>query len=172
MIWGTKNVLNLKTILKVTLLVIFVSNQAWAQNPAETEDLYHSRISEYFYNRSGRDVLTPIKLLGSVQKPGLYHIPDNTYLSTLLSIAGGTMPGADTESIIIRRSDGSILKRDLFDVVADSNEVKLATGDIIYIPPKEGLFDGPTGNSVMVLTAILSVVLSGILIDHTIRNSK
>lgn len=151
---------------------MFLSSQAFAQVGTEAEDIYHSRISEYFYNKSGRDVLSPVKLLGSVSKPGLYHLPENTNLSTLLSIAGGTAGDANLKGIVIRRADGSRIERDLLKVVQNGDEVKLATGDIIFVPQKEGWFDGPTSNSIMVVTAVLTVVLTGIMVQNTIRTTN
>jgi hypothetical protein len=164
-------VLDLNRVFKITLIGIYLfSGQAFAQTTpgGNSEDVFYSRISEYFYNRSGRDVLSPVKLLGSVSKPGLYHIPDNTNLSTLLSISGGTTPDANTEGIIVRRADGTKIEKDLFKVVS-GDEVKLAAGDMVYVPPKEGMFDAPSTNTIMVLTAVVSVVLTGILVNYTTR---
>lgn len=152
----------------ILILHLAINPLAFAQYGSRQvgDDIFQSRINEYFYSKNNSDVLHPVKIIGSVQKPGLYHLPAQTSLTTLFSISGGVTPDADTESIIIRRADGTILEKDLFKVVAKSDDVSLLDGDMIYIPKQEGWINAPTGSSILILTSVLSVILSGIIVSR------
>lgn len=147
---------------------IFINSISFAQMGGRplVDDVYQSRINEYFFNKTDRDVLHPVKIFGSVQKPGLYHLPSKTSLTTLFSISGGVTNDADTEKIIIRRIDGSVIEKDLYKVVAKSDEISMQEGDIVYIPKQEGFISSPNAGSILVLTTVLSVILSGIIVSR------
>ena len=149
----------------VVLASLFFSGQVLAQsrsylaNPISDEG-YKTAISEYFYNKAGTDVLRPVKLLGLVNRPGIYHVPADTNLSTLLSIAGGTDKSANLQEINISNPDGKSATMDLNQQLQIGKDIGLRPNDIIYIPEKKHMFDQPTTNGVMVITTILSLALT------------
>ncbi len=154
--------------------VMFVSTQLWAQNPFSNTNLdvdkYRSRISEYFYSPTGIEILQPVKILGSVAKPGLYHLPNKTSITTLLSITGGTIKNANTKKIYITSLNGEKKELSLHDLMTTQNDVILKTGDIIYIPEKEHYFDQSTVNATTTITGIISLVLTAILVNEQLKN--
>jgi len=152
----------------LTLQFIFMPLNAWAQTSG-IEDTYMSRISEYFYNKTGREVLRPVQLLGGVAKPGLYHIPEGTSLTTLLAISGGTTPDAEVREITIRNSEGKKFYENLPKVAEGGTGTTLKGGEIIYIPRKEGWIDQPTAQTLTVLTSILSVFLTAYLVHDSTK---
>lgn len=129
-------------------------------------DQFNSRLSEYFYKRNER-VLVPVKLLGQVSKPGLYHVPPNTSLTTLLSVSGGTGPQADLKRIQVtyaekRKTD----ELDLKDLIRSGKDPVFQQGDVIFVPEKEYMFDQTVVNTAGVLTSIASIVLTIVVINR------
>ena len=74
--------------------------------------------SEFVFESYPNQDLIPIRLLGAVKNAGLYHVPANMKLTTLLSLAGGTNTEADLENIVIGN--------DQQDVKAPNGETKKA----------------------------------------------
>ncbi len=156
-----------KTIGFSLVLSLLGQSLAFAQAPPAVDD---SRINEYFFNQSGRDVLRPVRVLGGIQKPGLYHIPEKTPLVTLMTLSGGTTPDADTKSIIVKRLDGTVLERDLFKLMTKPDqEVSLLNGDVVYIPRKEGLIDNTSATTITTIVSIISVLLTTYVVVRTDR---
>lgn len=144
---------------------LFFQSAAYAQNApgflnSSEEDIYRSRISEYFYMRSNRDVLKPVRVLGTVKAPGLYHIPPNTTLLNLLALTGGPGDEADTSRITISRKDGSVERRDLMKIVTKNQDMTLLEGDTIYIPKDEALISSKTSTVILTIATIISVGLT------------
>lgn len=137
---------------------------------AGEQDIYYSRISEYFYNKTGREVLRPVQLLGGVAKPGLYHVPEGTSLTTLLAISGGPAQSADTDKIRIRKANGESMVGDLPQLLETKKEMTLSGGEIVFVPQKEGYFDQPTINTVNVISTIATVILTAILVHDTVKD--
>jgi hypothetical protein len=132
-------------------------------NYAEDE-IFKTRISEYFYGYVPKQVLKPIKVLGSVQKPGLYHVPDGTSLTTLLSVSGGVTREAKVDSITVSRKDGTQIKGELKDFINPRKDIQMLDGDTLYIPKDEGIFAESTGNTLTILASFITVLLTGYLV--------
>jgi NADH:ubiquinone oxidoreductase subunit F (NADH-binding) len=159
----------LKKILSVFIVTTFLMQSlalAEALTPP-SEDAYKSRLSEYFYSVTGREVLKPIKLLGSVSKPGLYHLPEGTSLTTLLSISGGFDKDADVKEMHVTKVNGTVQTKNFDELMKSNNDLKLQDGDVVYVPRSEGLFNQPTTNTITVLSSIVTVLLTGYLVIHT-----
>ena len=127
--------------------------------PSETN--YRSGISEYFYMRSGKDILKPVKLLGVVTKPGLYHLPANTSLTSLLALSGGALPDANTKKILISRKDGTVETRDLQLAIRYGQDPQLNEGDIVVVPKQEDFMSANTATTILVVASLLTVLISG-----------
>lgn len=165
---------NLKSIIKIFMAIelLLAPTLGYTQNMptlSGTEDTYQSRISEYFYNKSGREILKPVELMGGVAKPGLYHIPAGTSLTRLLSISGGPTPDAEVSEIVIRLADGKNVESDLPNIMKTGKEVPLSGGEIIYVPRKEGLINQETGYSITVIASVVSLFLTAYLVYDNSR---
>src|SRR5438445_11035784 len=92
------------------ILYCFIISQSMAaQNEVQKNSKYNvSSSSEYIFESYPNQELIPIRLLGAIKNAGLYHIPANMKLTTLLALAGGTTPEADLEKIIIGNDQQSI----------------------------------------------------------------
>jgi hypothetical protein len=154
-----------RKIFSIFMGITLMASQAFSQNRTylsngASEDLYRNKISEYFYNKTGAEVLRPVKLLGLVNRPGIYHVPENTNLTTLLSIAGGTDHGADLKAITISNPDGKSLQMDLNEELSTGKDINLKANDIIYIPEKKFTFDPNATNNVVIFSTIISLLLT------------
>ena len=162
-----------KWISLVLSYLVFLGSTAQAQSNTQgiissgSEDAYYSRLSEYFYNKTGKEVLKPVQVIGGVQKPGLYHLPDNTSLTTLISVSGGMAQDADTKNIVIRHADGSVDTKDIYEIVSKNDNLGLRGGDMIYIPKNEGWFSSGASNNILIITSLLSLALTGYVVMRT-----
>lgn len=99
-----KKILLLLVLASLTLII--------AAQPAPTTVISASSISAYSYegNRSGVEKLKMnVYILGQVNKPGLYLVPDDTDFITLLALAGGPREEAKLSKIrIIRPANNSL----------------------------------------------------------------
>lgn len=81
-----------------------------------------------------------LTLMGEVFKPGYYTLAQNTPMSTILAIAGGTTDQADLRSIIVKRTlvDGTVIqeKLDLYSPLIEGKKeprLKLQAGDTVIV---------------------------------------
>ena len=149
--------------------LIFSSSPALAADGARamSDDQYYSRISEYFFSPTGKEVLIPVQILGNVSRPGLYHIPAGTSLTTLLAISGGTAERANTSKIRLFR-EGETQKLNLDDVLEKNPNFALQHKDTLYIPEKPKWVDDNTMTTIMAISAIATTVLT----VYWIRNEE
>lgn len=126
--------------LFITLfLTIILSSVCWAQNEVAPST---GTSSAYVY-AGPRGVVDQLKIYtyiwGQVRNPGLYLVPDNTDLLTLISLAGGPNENAKLSKVRIVRSthtDNEIIWVDLKKYIdsADSELIPiLKPGDTIVI---------------------------------------
>ena len=135
-----------------------------------------------FIMEPGDSVLVPssqykkstFSLLGQVQKPGLYQIPDGAHLTIIdaISLAGGYTPTAAQNAITVKRKvDGklTILTVKANDMASDPNMVpfEVLPGDSIQVPyrssgfsilgqvNKPGIYEIPEGTHLNIIDAIL-----------------
>ncbi len=113
-------------------------------------------------------------ILGQVQKPGLYEIPEGAHVTILdaVSLAGGYTPMAAQNSITVKRMvDGklAILNIKASDMAQDPNTVpfEVLPGDSVLVPYrnsnfsilgqvlKPGIYEIPEGTHVNIIEAIL-----------------
>ncbi len=81
-----------------------------------------------------------VHVWGEVHKPGLYVVPDNTDLVTLLSYAGGPTKNARVASVRLIRNGGRadhVAEIDVKDYIAHGNPeatLMLRPGDTVVVP--------------------------------------
>ncbi len=127
------------------------------------KDLLTSReASVYIYGDPSLGELMPVRVLGAVQRAGMYHISPATDLLTLLSLAGGTLENANLESVKIKRitkGNESVIEIDLEDMVEDVNEVSplLQDGDTVLIPNQKKIFSDNFMQTFALITGLATI---------------
>lgn len=127
--------------------------------------------SVYVYGDGLLDRLSPVRILGAVSKAGVHYIPANTDLVTLISLAGGTLPEADLESIIIKRQKngvGEVIEVDLKRLVEEpeAKSIVLHADDTILISRETFTISDGALRTLGVITGISSVILTAVLISR------
>jgi hypothetical protein len=153
-------------VVCIAFIVTSIPQNAYAARDM-SDDQYQSRISEYFYSPTGKEVLIPVQILGSITRPGLYHIPPETNLATLIAISGGTTENANVSKVRLFR-EGATQKIDLDDILEDQPNFGVKQRDTIYIPDKPKL----VSDSTLAALIAISTVASTVLTVYWIRNEQ
>jgi hypothetical protein len=132
------------------------------------EEQYKSRISEFYYSRTGTEILKPVQIMGQVGRPGLYHLPVNTSLLTLLTISGGTVQDADNAKMLVRTPQG-VREENLYQMIKEGRDISLTGGEIIVVPQKTPWIQADVVNGVTVLTGIMTAILTGLLVSNELK---
>lgn len=135
-----------KLFLFLFALLVIIAN-GFGQNPGNTSDA--STISEipntashYVLPGSEETLLMKVDLWGEVGRPGVYTIPINTSIISLISSAGGPTDYAKLREVKIVRAYPENGEPEIITVsieqfmnTADATELpSLEPGDVIYIP--------------------------------------
>jgi hypothetical protein len=135
-----------------------------------------SKSAEYIAGNYPGAVLMPVNLWGAVMRSGLYHIPSQTDLLTLLSFAGGPGKDAELDEVTIRRKNKSgeeiiqVNVRNLLSRRGSGTPPLLEPNDYVLIPARDEGISPNTLKMVTVLSAIVGVVLSGLAISDRFRS--
>ena len=82
--------------------------------------------------------LISVVLTGEVMAPGTYSIRNLTRVTNLLNVAGGLNTNASLREIIIKRSDGTEIKLDLYKILLGNStlldDIALRNGDSVHVP--------------------------------------
>ncbi len=161
----------------VILYCVLISQSMAAQNETVKNSKYNVNIaSEYIFESYPNQELIPIRLLGSVKNAGLYHIPANMKLTTLLALAGGTSGDADLGKIIIGNDlhmikdekglDTKSLTIDLEDTLKNgaNTDYTLVANDIVLIQNKSPIVSNDAFRTISVVSVILTSILTAIVI--------
>ena len=137
-------------------------NQGFQVNPA--------RPAEFIYQSYGDQELISIRVLGSISKAGLYHIPKDMQLTTLLSLAGGTTENADLESVFIsneKRSESRAQRFNLEDALENGHVdlYQLQSNDVVYIKEKRPLISNDAWKAISVISVLLTSALTVLAIE-------
>jgi hypothetical protein len=154
------------------LLYVLIISQSFAKlsetNFINNQKTYQS--SEYIFESYPNQELISIRVLGAIKNAGLYHVPPKINLSTVIALAGGTTPDADTENIIIandyNQNNKDIKNVNLVDSIKKNELNSINESDIIFIKSKGSLISSDTMKSVSIVSIILSAVLTTVLIKE------
>lgn len=161
--------MRLKKLAALMISFTMFSQPLLAQNNLSSviqDDMYRSRISEYFFIRTGKEILKPVRLLGHIEKQGLYHVPENTPLTTLFALAGGPAREADVEKITVTHSDGTVEIKDLNKLMIKGQDVSLKEGDIIFVEKEKHIWSERTNAILLAVSSLLSVGLTAYVVFH------
>jgi hypothetical protein len=181
-----KNVAVFQDVSKVTLvcylmlLISFYSGRVVAVSHSLTADISktskYTRADEYYSEVYQGEILVPINLLGAVGRPGVYHIPKQTDIVRLLSLAGGTRADANLEDVTIKRRSGetertiNINLKQLVEERASSKPINLEANDIVLVTPHQPLISSNTLQTVGFISSLLGLVVSSIVIVNQLKS--
>lgn len=122
--------------------------------------------AEYVSGNYPGAILMPVNLWGSVSKPGIHHIPTQTDLLTLLSLAGGPLPDARMDTISIKRRTGKqeqIIEVDADDLLTRAGIPSpiLEPNDIIVVPRDRPTISSNTVTTITFVGSVLGIILAG-----------
>lgn len=96
----------------------------------------------YIYLGEGDELLMNVQIWGQVKNPGLYSLPEESDIATLLSLAGGPTEHADLSAIKIMRKGterDSLFRINLKQAMLGGEKEKtlLQPGDIVEVMPSK-----------------------------------
>jgi len=159
-------------------------NQAFAApaDSSKSSKYNMSSPSEFVFESYPNQDLIPIRLLGAVKNAGLYHVPANMKLTTLLSLAGGTNNEADLENIIIGNDQKNVISAsgesqkslnvNLEEVLkaGAKNDYTLTSNDIVLIKNKSPLISNDSFRIISILSVVLTTFLTAVIIKDKIND--
>lgn len=168
--------------LSVTISPSIVAAQKFS--PEVLEFKGPQQTAEYVFRNSPKDVLISVQLFGSVARPGLYYVPDDTDLMKLLTLSGGTLNSTELEEVIVRKGDQKAWSSLKFDSIEKRNEttyqvdvdkllrdetavkpLRMGHQDFVYVPQKTPWISNDLSRVITIGSILLSGVLTVLLID-------
>lgn len=162
---------------------ILINQTFAATNEVTKNQKYNlSSPSEFVFESYPNQELIPIRLLGAVKNAGLYHVPVNMKLTTLLSLAGGTSNEADLENIVIGNDQQNVIAADgsskkslnlnLEEVLKSGakNDYTLASNDIVLIKNKSPLISNDSFRIISIVSVVLTTLLTAVIIKDKVND--
>ena len=159
-----------------------LTNQSFAVQAETNKKLKYnlSSPSEFVFESYPNQQLIPIRLLGAVKNAGLYHVPANMKLTTLLSLAGGTTGDADLENIVIGNDQKNLitpqgevksLSMNLEEVLKNGakEDYTLTSNDIVLIKNKEPFVSNDSFRIISLVSVLLTTILTAVLIKDRVE---
>lgn len=141
--------------------------------------------AEYIFRNSPRDNLITVQVFGSVARPGIYYVPEDTDLMRILTLAGGVVNTGELDEVVVRKTDGKAWKKvddryveetgpGTYSVNVDKllkftnklSPLKLGHDDFVYVPLKEPWVSNDASKIITIAGVVLTGVLTIVLIRH------
>ncbi|PIP95648.1 MAG: hypothetical protein COV37_19215 [Bdellovibrio sp. CG11_big_fil_rev_8_21_14_0_20_39_38] len=171
----------ISAILCYSLLIS--SSYAFEISDIKARQYKLSQPSEFIFQSNRDEELISIRLLGEVQRAGLYHVPKNLKLITLLSLAGGTTNNANLNEVLIgndlhgvkdnetgKKQESLVLDLEKTLENNPKNDYALQTNDIVLVKPRTSLISNDTFRLVTVISVILTSALTVLAIEDRRKN--
>lgn len=136
-------------VVKVIMLLCFQGGLLYAQDASQVPTL--DGAARYYLGDRDQVVMS-VNIWGYVQKPGVYFVPRNTDLISLISFAGGPREGANMSEVTIVRA-GEVKATNGDTISSDDDKVPVLRVDV-----KQSLQSGRVSN-IPVLQAGDTVVI-------------
>lgn len=164
--------------ITVLLYCLIVSQSFASLNEIQKPSNYNlNSSSEFIFESYPNQELIPIRLIGAIKNAGLYHIPSDMKLTTLIALAGGTTAEADIENIIIgndQKNKETIKSKNINieQILKNGAETDytLVPNDIVLVKNKSPMISNDTLRTVSVISIVLTTILTALLIKE--RNHK
>ncbi|MDG0815480.1 SLBB domain-containing protein [Bdellovibrio svalbardensis] len=174
-----------KSMCLVTAFIFSLSSIGYAR--AEETGLLNDikppqQASEYIFRSSQKESLITVQLMGAVNKPGIYYVPQNTDLLKLITLAGGSTTAGDVSEVLVRKQEPKSWDevkskaineyQGAYEVNAEkiikyggARQLKLAQDDFVYVPQKSTWVSGEATKTITVVSLVAGIVLTGLLIQ-------
>lgn len=157
------------------LIALSLVTPAVAQEEVFTIKKPVSNTQEYFAGAYPGTVMMKVNIIGAVNKPGVYNVPVNSELNSVLSYAGGPSKEAEMDKVFVRSKKGEnyeVKKVNLENFFSDHNEkpYRLRPDDYIYIEQNEGLINNNLLKTSTVVASILGIIVSFLVIDKSFED--
>jgi hypothetical protein len=132
----------------------------------------NSQVSEFLYGDAVEQHLMPVYLLGEVAKPGLYHVPVNTDLTTLLALSGGPGTESELDNLQIKNELTKRVETVNFGDIetrADAASPKLRTNDVVFVPRRSPPISNNTLTLITVVATVLTAALTGVVLSKSFK---
>ncbi len=165
-------------ILVFTLAVQSITTPCWAESSVSllSPDLMSSMAtgSEYVSGNYPGAILMPVSLWGSIGKPGIHHVPTQTDLVQLLSLAGGPGSDAELDHITIKRrseKEEVIIRVNADDILNKPgvHSPILNANDIIMIPREKPNVSANTITTLAFISSVATILLAGFAISTQLK---
>ena len=163
----------MKRVTSALVLYSVIISQSFAEiseaNFLNNQKNYRS--SEYIFESLPNQELISVRVLGAVKNAGLYHVPTNINLPTMIALAGGTTSEADTENIIITNEQKNQIQHpiqniNLVESIKENKNQTINENDIIFVKNKTSFISTDTMKSVSVVSLLLSAILTTVIIKE------
>ncbi|GAB4011446.1 MAG: hypothetical protein Fur0010_05940 [Bdellovibrio sp.] len=170
----------MKKFLSIVLSTCLFITQSFAFELSDSRARQYklSQPSEFIFQSYKDEELISIRLLGEVHRAGLYHVPKNLKLTTLLTLAGGTTNNADLTKVVIGndlngvKDNSSGDKKNSLTIDLEKTlerdpkkDYSLQTNDIVLVKSKESLISNDTWRLLSVVSLLLTSVLTVMAIE-------
>lgn len=158
----------------VVISWVLIISPVFAQDEVFTMKKSVNNSQEYFAGAYPGTVMMKVNLVGGFNKPGVYNVPVNSELTSVMSYAGGPTKEAEVSEVYVRSKKGNeyeVKKVNLENFFTDSQEkpYRLKPDDYIYVKQNEEVINNNIFRGAMVISALVSVILTGLLIDRTLQ---
>ncbi len=129
------------------------------------------KTSEFVFQTYKNQELISLRLLGAVNRAGLYHVPKDIRLVTLLSLAGGTTKDAEVEEIVIgNESKKTVTEINLYEAINKQvdKEYEFSSNDTIFVKHKRPFISNDSWKIISVISVLLTTALTAIAINDKI----
>lgn len=113
--------------------------------------------AEFVLRKYPGEKLIPVRILGGVNRPGVYYLPEGTDLLTAISLSSGLSTDADLDKVHHARGDKpgaqELTMQEMFSD-PKKNPV-LAANDMLFVEEKQPIL---SNNTMLLITAISSIV--------------
>jgi len=122
-------------------------------------------------------ILMNVNLWGAIGKPGIHHVPTQTDLVTLLSLAGGPLVDAQLDHIVIKRRSASgdqVIKVDGDDLLmnASTKSPILEPNDIVIIPREKPPISSNLMTTVSFAAGVMGLILGAVALSVQFKGQR
>lgn len=166
----------MKKYLTLLLCYLFCIQTSLAQGDRMDQYRIGTPSEFVFQSYKGQELMT-IKLLGAVQKSGLYHVPKQMDLATLLSLAGGTTSDANLSNVLVgQKVKGKESQKSIEINVEEKleqgkiNIYDLRPDDVVLVKRKKPVIGTDTWRLISLISMALTSILTIVVIDDRLND--
>jgi hypothetical protein len=132
---------------------------------------------QFYGGDSAISGLIRVHIIGGVVTPGKYFITPQTDLMELVSIAGGVIPQADIENILLRRRDGIPEKKFTLNLRESMDSIEVSPvyfkdNDVLLINSKPQLISPEVMTIVNFTSSILAMTVTLLILNDSLKKRK